>query len=110
MSSPALVWCGGLPVGFPRTNSVFLNSITVCIRKIASGIRVFIAGNSERRDFRAAAPYWPDGDAAAVFSGVGGVVFSVPNLVKNGKNGVTSNGIFSAAAVMATGFVLISSS
>ena len=53
----------------------------------------------------------PDG-VAAVFSGAG-TVFSgtaAPNRVRNGKKGVTSNGIFSAAVVMATGLVLINSS
>jgi hypothetical protein len=51
--------------------------------------------------------YCPDG-AAAVFSGA---AFSgvAPSLVRNGKNGVTSNGIFSAAEVTATGLVLINS-
>ena len=43
--------------------------------------------------------------AGGVFSGVG-----LPSRVKKGKKGVTSNGILSAAAVIATGFVLISSS
>jgi hypothetical protein len=54
--------------------------------------------------------YLPVG-AAAVFSGTG-AAFSgaVPSLVRNGKKGVTSKGIFSAAVVMATGLVLISSS
>ena len=55
--------------------------------------------------------YRPVG-AAPVFSGTG-AVFSgpaVPSLVRNGKKGVTSKGILSAAAVMATGLVLISSS
>ena len=56
-------------------------------------------------------PYCPDG-AAAVLSGTGatfpGVALS--NRVRNGKKGVTSNGIFSAAEVMATGLVLINSS
>src|ERR1019366_78020 len=55
--------------------------------------------------------YCPVG-AAAVFSGTG-AVFSgaaVLNRIRNGKKGVTSNGIFSAAVVMATGLVLINSS
>jgi hypothetical protein len=55
--------------------------------------------------------YCPDG-AAAVFSGTGAVFPGAvaSSLVRNGKNGVTSKGIFSAAVVMAMGLVLISSS
>ena len=54
--------------------------------------------------------YFPEG-AAAVFSGAGAALSGVaPSRVRNGKNGVTSKGIFSAAVVIATGFVLINSS
>ena len=50
---------------------------------------------------------------AAVFSGTGAAfsgAAAVPSLVRNGRKGVTSKGIFSAAVVMATGLVLINSS
>ena len=52
---------------------------------------------------------------AEVFSGAFSGGFSetgvaVPNLVRNGKKGVTSKGIFSAGEFRATGLVLMSSS
>ena len=48
-------------------------------------------------------------DAGVAVPGVAVKDPAVPYLVRNGKNGVTSNGIFSDAEFSATGLVLISS-
>src|SRR5712671_1082490 len=55
--------------------------------------------------------YGAEGVCVAVFSGAfSGTGTAVPCLTRNGKKGVTSNGIFSDAEFSATGFVLINSS
>src|SRR5258706_3133837 len=55
--------------------------------------------------------YGAEGVGVAAFSGaLSGTGAAVPSLTRNGKKGVTSNGIFSAAEFSATGFVLINSS
>src|SRR5882672_6869642 len=60
--------------------------------------------------------YWLEGVACAevvsgVFSGaLSETGVAVPILVRNGKKGVTSKGIFSAGELRATGLVLINSS
>jgi len=51
----------------------------------------------------------PDGVAALSWTGPGFSGAVVLNRVRNGKNGVTSNGIFSDAVVKATALVLINS-
>ncbi len=80
------------------------------IRRASRGAVEYPGAQSQKRRAESRS-YCPDG-AAAVFSGTGAALSGapVPSLVRNGKKGVTSKGIFSDAAVMDTGLVLINSS